>query len=160
MVNKIGLAIVLLFILLVEPAKADVILPGQSISDYMQAKLLGGLLIMLILLAITICIESAVAFIYSLVRKLKVVWTILYVILANVLSYPVSFLLPFPIIGKELLVILIESLIYRFVAKLNWKDSISLSVIANVISAGFFLIQFPIYALSLAVSVQLCMLPP
>lgn len=160
MVNRIEPTVVLLLILLIEPVKADVILPGQSISEYMQAKLLEGLLITSILLVITICIESVVAFAYALIRKLKVAQTILYIILANVLSYPVSFLLPFPLIGKELMAISIEASIFRFIAELNWIDLIFLSVIANGISAGFFLIRFPIYVLLLVSSVQLRMQPP
>jgi len=100
-----------------------------------------GVLIMLMLLAITVAIETVPALIYALIRGLNVKRILLSVLIANIVSYPIFFITlsallsyRYSFVPLEILVVCIELAVISKVARIDIREGAILSLIINIIS--------------------------
>ncbi len=100
-----------------------------------------GVFVLLTLLAITILIEFVPALIYALVRKLNVKRILLSVLIANIVSYPIFFIMlsavlsyRYSFVPLEILVVCIESVIISKVSRIDIREGAILSIVINVVS--------------------------
>ncbi len=124
----------------VATVSADVPIPGRE-SEYMQGKLLAGILILLIFFAITVCIELVTTLAYLVVRKVTPKKKILLAVLpANAVSYPL-FIIALDVsrnlFPSEAFVVLLEGVIIYKITEMSLRESVLLSLLINSVSVAF-----------------------